>query len=218
MDDAVDDAVDDTEGGPGGRERFMLGLDTLMRQFYYRINFAPTRVSMFASLLRKLLCLAFALSPLFAICPCALAAATEGQPAPAMQEKLLDGATFKLDDNAGKVIIVNLWATWCAPCRAEMPALDAYYRAHRGDGLVMLAISMDDPKDESKVREAMKPFAFPAALARDADIKAYGRVWRLPLTFVIDRQGVLRKEDWYGDPGIDASSLEQVVTPLLRAH
>ncbi len=214
----LDDVVDDTEGGPGGRERFMLGLDALMRQFYYRINFAPTRVSMFASLLRKLLCLAFALSPLLAICPCALAAATEGQPAPAMQAKLLDGATFKLGDNAGKVVIVNLWATWCAPCRAEMPALDAYYRAHRDDGLVMLAISMDDPKDETKVREAMKPFAFPAALARDADIKAYGRVWRLPLTFVIDRQGVLRKEDWYGDPGIDASSLEQVVTPLLRAH
>jgi peroxiredoxin len=98
-----------------------------------------------------------------------------------------------------------------------MPALDAYFRRHRDDGLVLLAISMDDPRDEAKVRDFMKAFSFPAALARDADIRGYGRIWRLPLTFVVDRHGILRKDDWYGDPGLDAQLLEKTVTPLLRA-
>jgi thiol-disulfide isomerase/thioredoxin len=144
-------------------------------------------------------------------------AASEGQPAPPMNAKLLDGTLFKLTDNAGKVVVVNMWATWCAPCRAEMPALDAYFRQHRNDGLVLLAISMDDPRDEAKVRDFIKTFSFPAALARDADIRGYGRIWRLPLTFVVDRHGILRKDDWYADPGLDAQLLEKTVTPLLRA-
>src|SRR5664279_96243 len=131
------------------------------------------------------------------------AAISEGEPAPAIEAKLLDGTAFSLAAQTGKVVIVNLWATWCAPCRAEMPALDAYYRQHRNEGLVMLAIGMDAQKDETKVREVMNDFAFSAALIRDANIKGYGRVWRLPLTFVIDRRGILRKDDWYGDPGLD---------------
>ena len=144
--------------------------------------------------------------------------ATEGKPAPPLSAKLLDGAFFSLTDNVGKVVVVNIWATWCPPCRAEMPALDAYFRRHRDEGLVLLAISWDDPKDEAKVRDVMKAYSFPAALGRDADIRGYGRVWRLPLTFVIDRRGILRKDDWYGDPGLDSQLLEQTVTPLLRAR
>jgi len=143
--------------------------------------------------------------------------ASEGNPAPPLSAKLLDGTVFKLSDNAGKVVVVNIWATWCAPCRAEMPALDAYFRQHRDEGLVLIAISWDDPKDEPKVRQVMKEYSFPAALGRDAELKGYGRVWRLPLTFVIDRHGILRKDDWYGDPGLDSRLLETTVTPLLRA-
>jgi cytochrome c biogenesis protein CcmG/thiol:disulfide interchange protein DsbE len=141
----------------------------------------------------------------------------EGKAAPPLHAKLLDGNQFALADEAGKVVIVNLWATWCAPCRAEMPALQTYYQQHKAEGLELVAISMDEPKDEAKVREVMRAFSFPAALARDAQFKGYGRVWRLPLTFVIDRHGVLRKESWYGVPGLDVPLLEATVTPLLRA-
>ena len=144
-------------------------------------------------------------------------AATEGEAAPAMRAKLLDGTAVSLADDLGKVVVVNMWATWCAPCREEMPALDAYYRAHRDEGLVLVALSMDDPKDEAKVREMTKAYSFPVGLAHDADMKGYGRIWRLPLTFVVDRKGILRKDQWYGDPGLDAQLLEQTVTPLLRA-
>ena len=139
-----------------------------------------------------------------------------GKPAPALEAKLLDGSQFSLAASAGNVVIVNFWATWCVPCRAEMPALDAYYRKHRTEGLQLIAISMDDPRDEPKMREVMRAFAFPAALARDASFKAYGRIWRIPLTFVIDRRGVLRKDGWYGEAGIDLPLLESTVTPLLQ--
>ena len=145
-------------------------------------------------------------------------AIAEGAPAPALTGTLFDGTRFVLADHAGTVVILNFWATWCAPCREEMPALDAYYRRHRGEGLELIAISMDSPKDEAKAREFMRAYSFPAAFGREMSLKAYGRIWRLPLTFVIDRQGVLRKDGWYGEPLLDTATLEQTVTPLLRAR
>jgi len=145
-------------------------------------------------------------------------AISEGAPAPALDGRLFDGSRFSLAENAGKVVVLNFWASWCAPCREEMPALDAYYRRHRSEGLEMVAISMDNPKDEAKAREIMRAFSFPAAFGREMNIKAYGRIWRLPLTFVIDRQGVLRKDGWYGESLLDTATLEATVTPLLRAR
>ena len=128
-----------------------------------------------------------------------------------------NGQKVRLRDLRGKPVVVNFWATWCAPCRAEMPALDAFYRKHRDEGLVVLAISLDEPDKEAKVREVMKAFAFPAALGPQSDFKGYMRIWRLPLTFVVDRSGILRQNDWFGDPGLDEALLERTVTPLLHA-
>jgi thiol-disulfide isomerase/thioredoxin len=153
---------------------------------------------------------------LFGACGLALAA-TEGRPAPALHARLLDGSAFDLSGDQGKVVIVHMWATWCGPCREEMPALDSYYRQHRDEGLILIALSMDEPQDEAKVRDLAKDFSFPVGLARHAQMPGYGRIWKLPLTFVVDRQGVLRKDQWQGDPGLDAKSLELNVTPLLRA-
>ena len=150
---------------------------------------------------------------------CIAAGPQEGQAAPPLSATLLDGSRFALADAGGKVLIVNFWATWCVPCRQEMPAMDAYYRQHRADGVEILAISMDRPEDLPKVVEAMRPFSFPVALVRDAEIKGYGRIWRMPTTFVIDRRGVLRRDGGAGDAVlIDAALLEKEVTPLLKAQ
>jgi len=71
-----------------------------------------------------------------------------GEASPDVEAKLLDGSTkFRISANHGKVTIINVWATWCAPCREEMPAIDAYYQKYRNRGLEVLAISMDDASE-----------------------------------------------------------------------
>ena len=151
--------------------------------------------------------------------PAALAAAAElreGMPAPAFRAELLDGGRFDSANQRGKVIVLNFWATWCKPCREEMPALDAYYRAHRADGLEMIAISIEDADDVAKVRRTMKDFSYPAALASASRTERYGRLWRLPVTFVIDRRGILRFDGFKFPKALDLAALERIVTPLLR--
>jgi thiol-disulfide isomerase/thioredoxin len=143
-----------------------------------------------------------------------LHAAQVGAAAPLFTATLMDGGRFSTADSGG-VVLINFWATWCEPCRKEMPALDAYYRKHREQGLKMVAVSMDDPADAAKVRQVMRAYAFPAAMVADVQAKGYGRIWHIPMTFVIDRNGVLRKDDWSEPNGLDEATLERVVTPLL---
>jgi thiol-disulfide isomerase/thioredoxin len=137
--------------------------------------------------------------------------------APPLAATFLDGTRFALAEHGGKVILVNFWATWCTPCREEMPAIDAFYRKHRGGGLEVVAISLDEPRDLAAVREVMREYRFPAALSTQAEYRGYGRIWRVPMTFVIDRQGRLRDDVTGGVLQVDATFLEQRVAPLL-AH
>ncbi len=141
-----------------------------------------------------------------------------GKPAPAIHAQTLDGGEFDQSAFAGKVVVVHFWATWCEPCRTEMPALDAFYRAHRSEGLAVIAISLDTHDDLGKVKTVMRAFDFPAALLEHANIKGYGRIWRVPLTFVIDRRGVLRRDGFKATPSLDAAALERDVLPLLRGQ
>jgi len=97
-----------------------------------------------------------------------------------------------------------------------MPAFEHYYLQHKDQGLRLIAVSLDEPADEAKVHDVMMAYGFDAALERETRHKGYGRIWRLPLTFVIDRKGILRKDGWYGATGIDQPLLEKIVTPLLE--
>jgi cytochrome c biogenesis protein CcmG/thiol:disulfide interchange protein DsbE len=135
--------------------------------------------------------------------------------APVLTGTLLNGKPFALGDQQGKVVIINFWATWCAPCWAEMVALEDYYKAHRAQGLEILAVSVDDPRDESKVRVVMQRHSFPIALLRDVKADAYGQVSRVPLTFVVSHRGMLVHDGRRGSPGIDLPTLEWTVTPYL---
>jgi thiol-disulfide isomerase/thioredoxin len=142
-----------------------------------------------------------------------------GERAPELDAKLLDGSTqLRVAANSGKVTIINFWATWCEPCREEMPAIDAYYKKHKAEGLEVLAISMDMARDADQVRKLAQQFSFPIALKSDANFQGFGRISRLPVTFVIDKQGVLRMNGYVGDPKVDLPLLESLVTPLLQAH
>ena len=147
---------------------------------------------------------------------CAAQDIQEGKPVPPLSATLLNGARFSIAEQSGKVVIVNFWATWCAPCWAEMPALEAYYKKHRSQGLEIIAISIDDPGDESKVRAVMKQYTFPAAMMHDAKVESFGSISRVPLTFVVDHRGIVRRNGWRARPaGIDMPTLEWSVTPYL---
>ena len=80
----------------------------------------------------------------------AQAAPSMDQPAPALVVTQLDGQTFDLSKLRGKVVLVNYWATWCAPCRKEMPTLDTFYRRYHEQGLEMIGISIDLPRELAK--------------------------------------------------------------------
>lgn len=122
----------------------------------------------------------------------AFASTTVGDAAPALVVPELDGKAFDLSAQRGKVVIVNFWATWCPPCREEMPALDAFYRRYHGKGVDMIGVSMDRPHDRSDVTKVMQSLSYPAAMMDDATVNDFGPPNVLPVTFVVDGSGVLR--------------------------
>ena len=122
------------------------------------------------------------------------------------------GKSVRLSDYRGKPVLVNLWASWCPPCRAEMPDLIKYYNEHQAEGLVLLAIDSEDDREAAQqfIREKQMPFPVlfdPNALAA----RAFGSKG-LPSTFLIDRTGAVRFS-WTGQ--ISTTILDQRVTPLL---
>jgi len=137
-----------------------------------------------------------------------------GERAPALVVPRLDGAVFDLAALRGKVVIINFWATWCSPCRAEMPQLDAFYRRYRARGLELLGVSVDDAQDRDAVVRVMKSFSYPAALAAAAKANDFGAPIAVPMTWIIDAKGVVRARLMAGNAAT-LQSLEQAVLPLL---
>jgi thiol-disulfide isomerase/thioredoxin len=138
------------------------------------------------------------------------------EPAPYFTVTAADGKVFKSTDAKGEVIVLNLWASWCTFCQEEMPALETYYQRHKDEDLRVIAVNMDQAGEDSKVKEIMQSYSFVSGVGRLSNLKGFGRIWRLPMTFVIDRNGILRKDGSEGDPKIDLALLESLVTPLLK--
>jgi cytochrome c biogenesis protein CcmG/thiol:disulfide interchange protein DsbE len=131
--------------------------------------------------------------------------------APPLVATALDGQTFDLAKLRGKVVLVNFWATWCAPCRKEMPTLDAFYRRYRGQGFEMIGISVDFARDAAKMRKAAAAVAYPTAMASELSTDGFGPPGGVPVTYVIDAQGVVR--DMF--IAVPNKLLHDVVVPLL---
>ncbi len=143
----------------------------------------------------------------------AWAAPVIDQPAPALVLKQLNGEVFDLSKLRGKVVLVNYWATWCAPCKKDMPVLNSFYRRHRGEGLEIVGVSADRPQDFTKMRKMSSALAYPTATMDQITDNGFGPPEGFPLTYVVDRNGVIR------DKFIDVREqlLTDVVLPLL-AH
>jgi peroxiredoxin len=102
----------------------------------------------------------------------------------------LDGKTWALKSLQGKVVLINFWATWCPPCRKEMPDLDTLYQRFKGQGLVILAIS-DEEADKVKPYLAERKATFPILLDPGRKVNELFRIHGIPKSFVYDRNGKL---------------------------
>jgi cytochrome c biogenesis protein CcmG, thiol:disulfide interchange protein DsbE len=133
------------------------------------------------------------------------------KPAPALVATTLDGQTFDLAKLKGKVVLVSYWATWCAPCKKDMPKLDAFYRSHHQRNLEMIGISVDEARDLPKVRKVMASLAYPVAVLKDITDNGFGDPEGVPITWIIDVDGKVR------DRMIDVRDelLNDLVVPLL---
>ncbi|MBX0329630.1 TlpA family protein disulfide reductase [Oscillochloris sp. ZM17-4] len=139
-----------------------------------------------------------------------------GFPAPDFALDSLGGGQVRLSEQRGSVVLVNIWASWCGPCRAEMPAIQRLYAAESGRGLQILAVNstVQDSADAARAFAEELGLSFPILIDGDGAVTTAYRVQALPSTFVIDRAGVVRRV-LYGGP-LSEATLRAELEPLLQ--
>jgi cytochrome c biogenesis protein CcmG, thiol:disulfide interchange protein DsbE len=135
-------------------------------------------------------------------------------PSPELTLTDIEGISRSLVDYRGQVVLVNLWATWCPPCKEEMPALQAYHNKYYDEGFTIIAINDGDPTPDviqfvKDYRLTFPVWLDPTYIATELAFKTLN----LPSSFVIDREGTVRL-NWVG--GVNSRTLEKYVTPIIR--
>ncbi len=136
-----------------------------------------------------------------------------GAPAPKFSVVTFDRRHFTSEDLKGKVVILNYWAPWCAPCKAEVLVFDSYVRRHPGTDLKLFSIDYDQTIPDAKLAPLAKLLAYP--LVTKMQGSGYGLIKDgLPTSYVIDRSGVIRHA---ASGAFTDDSFDQLITPLLTA-
>jgi len=138
-----------------------------------------------------------------------------GQITPNIDGKLVDGQTFSLSALRGRVVLINFWASWCEPCKEEMPQIEDFFQKNKSKGLEVIAINLDKPSGIDAAKKIMSNYTFQFALKNDVHYSALGYVWRVPSTFVIDKKGILRKSGLTGEAKVNSQLLEETINPLF---
>ncbi len=140
----------------------------------------------------------------------------EGFSAPDFTLDQLGGGQVHLSSLRGKVVLVNLWASWCPPCRAEMPTIQSVYQAFAAQGLVVLGVDQTNQDSEAAAAAFAKNLGltFPIALDRGGEVGARYSLQGLPSSFFIDRKGVIRSVV-VGGP-MSAALIQSKIEALLK--
>ena len=139
-----------------------------------------------------------------------------GVAAPDFELTSLDGKRMKLSDFRGKAVLLNFWATWCSPCKVEMPWFVDLQKKYGSDGLVVVGVAMDDT-ETSKIAKFTSEIGvnYPILLGTDQVSEDYGNVQYLPTSFYIDREGRLVAK---GTGLLGREEIEQNIQKALAAH
>jgi cytochrome c biogenesis protein CcmG, thiol:disulfide interchange protein DsbE len=140
----------------------------------------------------------------------------EGFLAPGFTLKALDGQTTTLSAQRGKVVVINLWASWCGPCRAEMPAIQKVYASERDRGLTVLAVNgtFQDSATNASAFAQQYGLSFPILLDTDGRVSRMYLLSALPSTYIVDRRGIIRSVV-VGGPMSEAF-VRSKIDPLLQ--
>jgi len=138
-----------------------------------------------------------------------------GAAAPSLALPTLAGDTVRLDDFAGKVVLINFWASWCEPCVREMPRLQQWYEQYGDDGLVVLGVNTlyQDSRTEMEAFVQQFEITYPMLLDAEGEQSRRWLAQPLPRSYVVDRQGVVR---WTRLGEVTEESFEENIAPLLR--
>jgi cytochrome c biogenesis protein CcmG, thiol:disulfide interchange protein DsbE len=124
--------------------------------------------------------------------PTPVTTADIGQAAPAMRLPLLGGGEIDLETYRGRPVVLNFWATWCEPCRAEMPVLEQAQQKYREQGLAVLGVDLQERDEDVQAFLTQIGVTFPTMMDRTGEVARQWRATGLPTTFLIDRQGIIR--------------------------
>lgn len=148
-----------------------------------------------------------------ALALCAIAAGADdgdAKPAPGFTLTDASGRQVSLADFKGQVVLVNFWASWCGPCRKEMPLLEQLYKRYQPLGFTLLGVNVDEDSRDAKAFLAETPVSFPILFDSANDVSQLYDVSAMPSTVLIDRQGRLRFLHLGYQPGYENTYQDQI--------
>jgi peroxiredoxin len=132
------------------------------------------------------------------------------QPAPDFVLRSIAGTNVRLSEHLGEVILINFWATWCGPCRQEMPLLDELYGKYQRAGLTLLSINLDDDRERAVEMAQTLSVSYPVLFDERKEVSRSYQVGTMPSTILIDREGVIRYVSEGFKPGYDKRYTDQL--------
>ena len=133
-----------------------------------------------------------------------------GQPAPDFALRSMKGSPVRLSEHLGEVVVINFWATWCGPCRQEMPLLDELYGKYQRAGLVMLSVNIDEAVEPAIEMAQTLKVSYPVLFDTRKEVSRAYDVSAMPVTVLVDRAGVVRYVSEGYKPGYEKRYTEKL--------